>query len=93
MTRRYCDLCDKPAMERLPNLAVEFPDKTWRGIKPDPGSIACVDGNWTPRITAHVLFEFHNDERQKTPHAPDLCSLCMADLLRRMSVSLLPPKV
>ncbi len=87
MTKRFCDLCGKPAVDFWPKLRVDFPDQTWRGTKSE--GISCVDGTWTPHVEARLSFEVHEmpDSRQIRPHNPDLCGYCVADLLMKMSIA------
>lgn len=88
MVKHFCDLCGKPAMEFWPELRVDFPEQTWRGVKSEPGSIGVVDGNWTPHITARVIFEAHDTQRSVRNHNPDICAFCVAELLTKMSAGL-----
>ena len=91
MTKKFCDLCGDPAAEHLPTLRVTFPEMQWRGTKHDPGSLACVDGNWTPYVEGRMVFDAYDMPRSTRSHVPDLCCNCMASLLLKMSNSLAQP--
>lgn len=87
MTKPFCELCGEPAEEHRPKLKVNFPDMQWRGLKTSQGSTSS-EGTWTPYVEARFVFEGHDMPRSSFAMTPDLCSKCIADLLRKAADSL-----
>ncbi len=84
MIKNFCDLCGKEAMVLWPEMRVDLPDKTWRGT----GKTDDV-GIFTPHINARVVFEAYDMPRSVRLHNPDLCAVCMSELLMKMASGLI----
>ena len=88
MTKNFCDLCGEPAISVV-QAKIEFPDKTWSGIKTTAGSIAGVNGTWTPYIEARLVFDLHNAERSFSSFHPDICHACAIKILDKIKENLI----
>ena len=87
MIKHFCDLCGKPAIEQWPEMRAEFPEKAWSGSKSESGSIGCVEGRWTPYVSARIVFESHDMPQSTTNYNPDICQDCASDLLHKIANS------
>ena len=85
-TKRYCDLCDKPACENLDGALTRLPvGQPWTGFS---GERQC-DGSWQTNIVARVIFRF---EEHLTGYGgpPDLCPECAAKLVKQLLEKIQP---
>jgi hypothetical protein len=82
MTKHFCDLCERPACDMFPEFVLKMENDTWSGSKPCSSGVGIVYGRYTPRFSVRAIFETEDTKLDPRKHFPDLCSNCMASLLR-----------
>ena len=84
MTKNFCDICGKPAIEKLLQGTHTLPDRAFSGTRCH--GVSVVDGTWVPTFTFHFVVRVENlDKRCHAEHMPDLCADCYVMMLNKLA--------